>query len=77
MSKLDPFKMFPALSYSRRGIAEIVSQIIEIDDDDPRLTDAVCQEFVDSIHESLLDASSVDLYEIEYEVAEEFVRQRF
>ncbi len=71
----DPYKMFPALQYSRLGVAEAIDQISPCEPDDPRLTDELCQKFATLVYESLLDASSVDLYEIEYFAAEAIVKE--
>lgn len=71
----DPYKMFPALQYTRKGVAEIFDQVTPFKEDDPRLTDELCQKFADLVYDSLLDSSSVDLYEIEYYAAEAIVKE--
>lgn len=72
IKKLNPKQSFVALSVTREEIAQILNDIMDDEgwdgqrfvSDDPRLTDVICQDFVDGTQSAFCEVD--DIADIEY-----------
>lgn len=85
-AKLDPKKLFVITAISRASIAESLNNAVEeawedgVDveafaDDDPRLTDKVCQDFADDLYDGVSDTVMDENGMQEIELSREYVHK--
>lgn len=83
--KLDANKLFTINTISRAGIAELlnaalededdVDHVMHFSDDDPRLTDKVCQEFANMLYDNVTETVINETEECDHNSAREFVHR--
>jgi len=81
-SAFDPKKLFVICAYSREAIAEELNAAIEVTGsevpefsaDDPRLTDKVCQDYVNNVYDAWtnIDETTDAEHQVTIETLEQF-----
>lgn len=77
--KLDPKKLFVIMTVSRATVAEMLNNaledtegemdhVIHFSEDDPRLTDKVCQDIADTLYDALTNCDDDRTAQAEYNV---------
>lgn len=81
--KLDPHKLFTVMTVDRATIADSLnmaiqingSEVPEFEQDDPRLTDKVCQGIANSLYDAYTNAADDAMDEAEHEMYIEAIDQ--